>query len=460
MRQHIDLIAANLEYVYASGRQSALRCVRDLSVRFPKDVVATHAPFLFVPLVARLGADEDAACRKGAGEALHALLKRVSSERSEKDGEFGDASNDGVVKKLLSLCVGWLNVAADSDGNDATSDPRLARAAMQTLGIATSASPRAAASATRAARRRVVALMEAHDPSHGANERDDDDVAVGWQTAYHALLLVEKMSASCPKALESQSAVDDAFAAVSKTPFGKAEDARLDHPDAPWRAAQALLQHRHQWVQQAVARVVGRYLAAHGAAMAREMTSLTGAKSKAGDDASRETSFLARPVSLETVARASVAVLEQGAGAGAAELDEGLAEQTVKNLTFASAVLLRAAPSDADAAAEDAQDASISSSDDEIEHAEDGTSLANGRETSTVGRDGDASKETRVKRPPLPWLFRRVGKVGAGGSARRARARSSSPPRSGRAWARTVSRATRASPRLCFFRRRCAWTTP
>ena len=190
LRQHIDLIAANLEYVYASGRQSALRCVRDLSVRFPKDVVATHAPFLFVPLVARLGADEDAACRKGAGEALHALLKRVSSERSEKDGEFGDASNDGVVKKLLSLCVGWLNVAAYSDGNDATSDPRLARAAMQTLGIATSASPRAAASATRAARRRVVALMEAHDPSHGANERDDDDVAVGWQTAYHALLLV------------------------------------------------------------------------------------------------------------------------------------------------------------------------------------------------------------------------------------------------------------------------------
>ena len=52
LRQHIDLIAANLEYVYASGRQSALRCVRDLSVRFPKDVVAHHAPFLFVPLVA------------------------------------------------------------------------------------------------------------------------------------------------------------------------------------------------------------------------------------------------------------------------------------------------------------------------------------------------------------------------------------------------------------------------
>ena len=416
LRQHIDAIAANLEYVYAGGRLSALRCVRDLATRFPKDVVATHAPFLFVPLVARLGADEDAACRKGAGEALHALLKRVSSG-SEKDGNAKDGNeNDGVVKKLLSLCVGWLDVSAGEVS--AISDPRLARAAMQTLGIATSASPASAASATRAARRRVVALMEAHDPARGANERDDDDVSVGWQTAYHALLLVEKMSASCPKALESVGAVDDAYAAHAKTPFGKAEDARLDHPDAPWRAAQALLAHRHQWVQQAAARVVGRYLAAHGAAMAREATSFkNGAENKTDDERrlSRETekSFVARPVSLETVARASVAVLEQGAGAGAAELDEGLAEQTVKNLTFASAVLLRAAPSDADAAAADAEDAS-DSSDDDIDQTEDETSVANGR----VKKDDKdtVSKETRVvKRPPLPWLFRRVGKVGAGG---------------------------------------------
>ena len=404
LRQHIDALAANLEYQYASGRLSALGAVRDLATRFPKEVVATHAPFLFVPLVARLGADEDAACRAGAGEAIHALLKRVGDDR--------DADVRGVVAKLLALCVRWLDGAGDEKarpGSDAASDPRLARAAMQTLGIATSAAPAAASAATRAARPRIVAILEAHDPARGAAEGDDDDVAVGWQTAYHALLLVEKMSAACPKALDSEVVSQNVSQNVSVTQNTQ------NHPDAPWRAAQALLTHRHQWVQQAAARVVGRYLAAHGAAMAREMSSLTGATSKADDDASRETSLLARPVSLETVARASVAVLEQGAGAGAAELDEGLAEQTVKNLTFASAVLLRAAPSDADAAAEDAQDASISSSDDEIEHAEDGTSLANGRETSVVGRDGDASKETRVKRPPLPWLFRRVGKVGAGG---------------------------------------------
>ena len=84
LRQHIDALAANLEYQYASGRLSALGAVRDLAARFPKEVVATHAPFLFVPLVARLGADEDAACRAGAGEAIHALLKRVGDARRRR----------------------------------------------------------------------------------------------------------------------------------------------------------------------------------------------------------------------------------------------------------------------------------------------------------------------------------------------------------------------------------------
>ena len=233
LRQHIDALAANLEYQYASGRLSALGAVRDLATRFPKEVVATHAPFLFVPLVARLGADEDAACRAGAGEAIHALLKRVGDDRA--------ADVRGVVAKLLALCVRWLDGAGDEKarpGSDAASDPRLARAAMQTLGIATSAAPAAASAATRAARPLIVAILEAHDPARGAAEGDDDDVAVGWQTAYHALLLVEKMSAACPRALESVGPTDDAFVGRNDVSVAR-NDVAADHPDAPWRAAQA-----------------------------------------------------------------------------------------------------------------------------------------------------------------------------------------------------------------------------
>ena len=318
----------------------------------------------------------------------------------------------------------WLNGAGDEKarpGDDAAerSDPRLARAAMQTLGIATSAAPSAASAATRAARPRIVAILEAHDPARGAAEGDDDDVAVGWQTAYHALLLVEKTSATCPKALDSVGPTDDAF--VGRNDVTRNGPLETDHPDAPWRAAQALLTHRHQWVQQAAARVVGRYLAAHGAAMAAETAA-----------AETAAAIRPRPISLEAVARASVAVLEQGAGAGAAELEHGLAEQTVKNLTFASAALLHAAPSDdARRAAEQDEDAAKATTDededenededededdDEDEDEEVRTTIA-ARTADDVVRAGTTTERRERKhiRPPFPWLFRRLGKVGAGG---------------------------------------------
>jgi len=220
------------------------------------------------------------------------------------------------------------------------------------------------------------------------------------------LLLVEKMSAACPKALESViGPTDDAYVVYANDVARNDVSAENDHPDAPWRAAQALLAHRHQWVQQAAARVVGRYLAAHGAAMAAE----TAAKAHTTAAAIRP-----RPISLEAVARASVAVLEQGAGAGAAELERGLAEQTVKNLTFASAALLHAAPSDdARRAAEQEEGAARATSDEDEDEDED--------VRTTFVRDGISIAERASEqkkhgiRPPFPWLFRRLGKVGAGG---------------------------------------------
>ena len=71
------------------------------------------------------------------------------------------------------------------------------------------------------------------------------------------------------------------------------------------------------------------YLAANGARMAADAAADTGRAATAAR------------VSLDRVARASVGVLEQGTGGGAVEVDSGLAEQTVKNLTFASVVLLQ-----------------------------------------------------------------------------------------------------------------------
>lgn len=382
LRQHIDALAANLEYQYASGRLSALQCIKAVVVKFPKEVVMVHSPFLFVPLVARLGADEDAQCRRGAGEALAALLGRVEHD-------------PGTITKLLSLCVGWLR--STDDKKSVSDDPRLARAAMQTLGLATSAAPGHASLATRAARRRIVEALIEHDPTsnYNINELDDDDTAYGWQTAYHALLLLEKMSAKCPKSLSDTKPVDENYAAQSKLSDVQL-DKKLDHVDAPWAAAQALLTHRHQWVQQASARVVGRYLAEHGGAIAAETIS------------KKESKINQRPIRLESVARACVSILEQSTGVNCVELDDGLVEQTVKNLTFATVVLIKASPSDAEA---------IMALDEEngLDGEADGDGESDDSEDDVDTKNDSNKKPVKMLRPPVPWLFRRLGKVGAGG---------------------------------------------
>ena len=248
LQQHLEALAANLEYQHASGRLSAMNCLRDVVSRFPAEAVEAQATFLFVPMVARLGADEDANCRRAAGEALTALLKRVAGT--------------SAGRKLLALAVGWCarSSSTDSSTSSATADPRLRRAAMQTLGLAVTAAPREAARAVATARPHVASALHEHDPENGDDEDDDDDTVRGWQTAYYALLLVEKAAARCPEALTSDASslsagADDDDRIASDAVTGPA--GRFDAPDAVWAGAQALLLHRHQWVQHAAARVVG-----------------------------------------------------------------------------------------------------------------------------------------------------------------------------------------------------------
>ena len=164
LQQHLEALAANLEYQHASGRLSAMNCLRDVVARFPAEAVEAQATFLFVPMVARLGADEDAACRRAAGEALTTLLKRVAGT--------------GAGRKLLALAVGWC-AGSESGSSGATSDPRLRRAAMQTLGLAVTAAPKDAARAVAVARPHVASALHEHDPEKGGDDDDDDATVRG-----------------------------------------------------------------------------------------------------------------------------------------------------------------------------------------------------------------------------------------------------------------------------------------
>ena len=160
MRGYLDRLAANLEYEHAAGRLSAARCVRDVVEKFPASAVEAHAMFFFVPLVARLGADEDAKCREAVGECLGALLRRVR-----------DA---GVARKLLTLLVAWLAPPGvlpsgnSGKGKGPLGDPRLRRSALQTLGFAIRACPSEAKRALRASRCLVAAALRESDRARAA----------------------------------------------------------------------------------------------------------------------------------------------------------------------------------------------------------------------------------------------------------------------------------------------------
>ena len=253
------------------------------------------------------------------------------------------------------------------------------------MGLAVAAAPNDAANAVVAARPAVVSALVEHDPARGGDDDDDDETVRGWQTAYYALLLVEKAAGGCPKSLSCAVPTTSQDGGSAAGPGG-----RFDDPDAVWRGAQALMSHRHQWVQQAASRVVGHYLAANGQAMARAQAA------RAARDATEEDED--GPVSLEKVARACVMVLEQGTGGGAVEIDAGLAEQTVKNLTFASVVLLQTA------APHKKNGKRVTDDDDD-----------DGDEDEDDDEKVEEKEAEEEEKPPLPWLFRRMGKVGAGG---------------------------------------------
>ena len=129
-------------------------------------------------------------------------------------------------------------------------------------------------------------------------------------------------------------------------------------------------------------------------------------------------------------------MLEQGTGAGAVELDAGLAEQTVKNLTFATVVLLQTAAASEHESEDGSEDGSEDDDDDDAEKV---PSDGRGRRRRTRMREKDDASQ----RPPLAWLFVGWARLARAAWARRAPLRFDGAPPSPRRSAPKVSRETR-----------------
>ena len=83
--------------MHSEGRRSAIELVGHLAASVPPAVLDAHAQLLFLPLVLRLGNDDDAACRRASLDALRTLLARASA---------------AAFATLYKYVEGWLGAGA------------------------------------------------------------------------------------------------------------------------------------------------------------------------------------------------------------------------------------------------------------------------------------------------------------------------------------------------------------
>ena len=74
-QQHMHKVIANLSYEHEAGRLAAIDMLSVLISKLPKELLATYAPVLFLPLVTRLVNDTSARCRQDIGSAIMTLMK-------------------------------------------------------------------------------------------------------------------------------------------------------------------------------------------------------------------------------------------------------------------------------------------------------------------------------------------------------------------------------------------------
>ncbi|GBG32245.1 Small subunit processome component 20-like [Hondaea fermentalgiana] len=223
LRQHLDLLVANLDFELEAGRQSGLEMLRAILAKFPHEVLDEIASFLFLSLVQRLVNEDSSACRAIVAEVLKRLFNKVSGQ---------------PASTLLDLMETWLT----QDG-----ELLLKRAAAQLVGIVAETEVGRSMARKRAEElfETLVAILDSDrataDAKGGwreafadAAEEDEDH----WLTTYYALMSLQKLCASV-RALGEAKAI------------GLYENGLLG----------ALVEHHpHRWVKLAALRMLGQVL--------------------------------------------------------------------------------------------------------------------------------------------------------------------------------------------------------
>jgi len=205
LHAHITSLVRNLDYGYESGRKVVLEVMARLALKLPQALMDQYLELLFLPLVTRLVNDDSSTCRSMVGLLLKQLLARAQSKQ---------------LDTLLDMILEWLG------GGEAL----LRRAAAQVLGLLVE---QQGTGAERYMQRVLAALASAASLSLDSIEGGGE-----WESLYHLLNAAEKLHAASKKLVHTPGYFEEAGQLL----------------------APLVLHHRHQWVQLAAARLLGRAL--------------------------------------------------------------------------------------------------------------------------------------------------------------------------------------------------------
>ncbi|CAK8990159.1 Small subunit processome component 20 homolog (Down-regulated in metastasis protein) [Durusdinium trenchii] len=199
LRQHLDLIVANLDFEMEDGRLGGLNMLRVIVNRFPVELVEDISQFCFLPLVLRLVNDDSPECRKQVAHVIQKIVNKLGPAKAQ--------ALLGIVEVWLETASAAFKAGSDGAAAAAPQELLLERAAVQIIGLVAESDVGPELKSDRASlylertcdilRREIVPSREHNDWEERFAGLEEAHRGAGWRTTFHAMATLRKLAVSC-----------------------------------------------------------------------------------------------------------------------------------------------------------------------------------------------------------------------------------------------------------------------
>ncbi|KAK9722628.1 U3 snoRNP protein [Basidiobolus ranarum] len=215
LRNQMNFLVKNLDYVYESGRQSVMEMLNVIFSKFADQILMEYAEMFFLSLVMSMVNDESNKCREMAGVLIKNLLLRMDTTRLEN---------------IFLLLNKWL---------EPSSQQNLQRASIQVYGLIIDSFDDKSKKYIPETLGHIKTILEYNKQNMSEHEENDEeadmDVEIEWETGYFALSTFTKLIRKFPLVITQESSREI------------------------WNLIISLLLHPHSWIRLSTARLFGIY---------------------------------------------------------------------------------------------------------------------------------------------------------------------------------------------------------